>query len=147
MAEETKTTNETKEVEEQFPLETGGSGLGDISIREDVLARIAYRAVADIEGVTLVGKFNITDYIPGAGKDPVKGIRLVKNPETGELVGMTLEVRVEYGENMTRVANELQRHVRDTVERMASITLSQVNVQIVDIFTKDKDKKDRDQME
>ncbi|MCC5877640.1 MAG: Asp23/Gls24 family envelope stress response protein [Candidatus Sumerlaeia bacterium] len=146
MAEETNLMNQPKE-EEQFPLETAASGMGDISIREDVLARIAYRAVAEIEGVTLVGKFAITDYIPGATRDQVKGIRLVKNPESGALEGMTLEVRVEYGENMTKVANELQRHVRDTVERMASIKLTQVNVQIVDIFTKDRKEKDKEQMD
>lgn len=146
MAEETNLMNQPKE-EEQFPLETASSGMGEISIREDVLARIAYRAVADIQGVTLVGKFAITDYIPGATRDQVKGIRLVKNEETGALEGMTLEVRVEYGENMTKVANELQRHVRDTVERMASITLSRVNVQIVDIFTKDRKEKEKEQMD
>lgn len=140
MAEEAKTT-QTQEPEESLPLYPLEAGLGSVSIREDVLARIAFRAVADIKGVSLVGKFSFSDLLP-ATKEAVKGIQVIKNPENGRH-SILLEVRMAYGVSMNEVATRLQRHVKDTVEAMANISLERVDVQIVDIF----DRKEREELE
>lgn len=110
---------------------TGSTGaVGSILINPDVIARIAGMAAAEVEGVSLGSRFTIADILPG--KEPVKGI-VIKQTETGHY-SITCEVKMAYRTPMRETAEKLQRHVKDTVERMASLELESVDVKIVDIY-------------
>jgi uncharacterized alkaline shock family protein YloU len=122
-----------------FPAE---QGLGSILISPDVVARIAGMAVAEIEGVSLAGAGRgsfIANILPG--KEPVKGIHVQK----GDSARYTIiaEVRMAYNTPMWETAQKLQRHIKDTVERMTNMELDAVDIRIVDIFVdRDRDAED-----
>lgn len=111
--------------------------LGNILIHPDVIARIAGMAAAEVEGVSLGPRFSFADILPG--KEPVRGLT-VEQTESGSY-RIVCEVKMAYKTPMRERAEELQRHVKETVERMASLELESVDIRIVDIFV-EKEKKD-----
>ena len=130
--------------EEQLPLYPTGVGLGNVLINPEVIARIAARAVMEVEGVQLGSRFSLADIFPS--KEPVKGIHVIQN-NSGHY-SIVCEVKMAYGRPMREIAERLQRHMKDMVERMTSLDLETIDVRIVDIFDeKDKDKKERDREE
>ena len=122
-----------------FPTE---QGLGSILISPDVVARIAGMAVAEIDGVSLAGPgrgFSIANILPG--KEPVKGIHVQKGESSRYTI--VAEVRMAYNTPMWETAQRLQRHIKDTVERMTNMELEAVDIRIVDIFIdRDRDAED-----
>ncbi len=103
--------------------------LGQITINNDVVARVAAVAAMQVPGVSLGGKFNIGEFL--SRKEPVRGVS-VEVAETRTRVAF--EVKVEYGQNMYEIAHKLQRRVKDAVEQMTGLVVEQVNVSIVDIL-------------
>ncbi|CAN5277612.1 hypothetical protein BH09SUM1_BH09SUM1_31690 [soil metagenome] len=110
-------------------------GVGSILINPDVIARIAGLAVNEIEGVSLGTKFSLADILPT--KEPVRGIQVVKSE--GGRYSLIAEVKMAYGTPMWETAEKLQRHIKDTVERMTNLELETVDIKIVDIFIDKKD--------
>jgi uncharacterized alkaline shock family protein YloU len=103
--------------------------LGQITINNDVVARVAAVAAMQVPGVSLGGKFNIGEFL--SRKEPVRGVS-VEVAETRTRVAF--EIKVEYGQNMYEIAHKLQRRVKDAVEKMTGLVVEQVNVSIVDIL-------------
>jgi len=130
----------TKPAESTLSMYAAGVGtLGNILINPDVIARIAGMAASEVEGVSLGQKFSIVDILPS--KEVVKGIQVVQTESGGYTI--VCEVKMAYNTPMRETAERLQRHVKETVERMTSMTLDSIDVRIVDIFV-EKDKKDKD---
>lgn len=124
--------------DDQMQLYPTVVGIGKIEINPDVIARIAGMAAVEMEGVSLVGgKFgsnlinSIADMIPG--KEAVKGIQVVHDKDTGHS-HIVVEVKMAYRTPMWDTAEKLQRHIKDTVERMTNLELERVDIKIVDIF-------------
>jgi uncharacterized alkaline shock family protein YloU len=121
------------DVGEHLALFPSEQGLGSILISPDVVARIAGLAVAEIEGVSLAGAgrgFSIANILPA--KEPVKGIHVQKGESARYII--IAEVRMAYNTPMWATAQRLQRHIKDTVERMTNMELEAVDIRIVDIF-------------
>jgi uncharacterized alkaline shock family protein YloU len=116
---------------EELQLYPAEQGLGSILINPDVVARIAGLAVGEIEGVALASgtRFSIASILPT--KEPVKGIHVV--PKDGQY-SIVAEVRMAYNTPMWETAQKLQRHIKETVERMTNLQLETVDVRIVDIY-------------
>ena len=127
------------ENEDELQLYSSGSGMGNVLINPDVIARIAGMAVSEVEGVSLGTKFSIADILPN--KEPVRGIHVVQN-ESGRY-SITCEVKMAYRTPMRETAERVQRHVKETVERMSSLDLETVDVRIVDIYV-EKDRQERE---
>ncbi len=113
---------------------------GSILINPDVIARIAGMAVAEVQGVALISKSWMADILPG--KEVVKGI-LVQQNDSGRY-SIICEVKMAYKTPMRETAERLQRHVKETVERMAGLDLAAVDVKIVDIFIEREGRPERD---
>jgi uncharacterized alkaline shock family protein YloU len=103
--------------------------LGQVSINNDVVARVAAIAAMQLPGVSLGGKFNIGEFL--SRKEPVRGVGVEINQAQAII---TLDIKVEYGQNMYDLAHRLQRRVKDAVEQMTGLRVSRVNVAIVDIL-------------
>jgi uncharacterized alkaline shock family protein YloU len=128
---------------EELQLYPAEQGLGSILISPDVVARIAGMAVSEVEGVALMtpaGRLSLSNIF--TTKEPVKGINVVKN-ESGQYT-IVAEVKMAYNTPMWESAQRLQRHIKDTVERMTNLDLEAVDVRIVDIFMVDRDRTDED---
>lgn len=122
---------------EELQLYTSATGsLGSILINPDVIARIAGMAAAEVEGVSLGSKFSFADII--RSKEPVKGVQVQQN-ETGRY-SLVCEVKMAYRTPMRDTAEKLQRHIKETVERMTSLDLETVDIRIVDIYIDKKEK-------
>lgn len=130
--------NVIKEQDEQLQLYAPGgssSAQGNILVNPDVIARIAGMAAVEVEGVSLGSKFSLADILPG--KEPVRGIHVRRNEENGRY-SIICEVKIAYKTPMRETAEKLQRHVRETVERMAGMDIEYVDVRIVDIYVEQK---------
>lgn len=108
-----------------------------VKIANDVLGKIAAIAALEVEGVTAMGN-NITTEIMGK-----VGIRnLMKNVKV-EIIDskarLEIAVTVEYGINIPGISSQIQAKVKQAVENMTGLTVSDVNVRIAGIsLSRDK---------
>ena len=111
--------------------------LGEIRIDNNVVGTIAAIAAQDIEGmVCMGGKLSFREML--GKKDIEKGVKVEIE---GGRANIDMEVKVEFGRNMYEAAHELQRKVKDNVERMTGLTVENVNVKINGIIIQEKKEK------
>lgn len=111
--------------------------LGQVTISNDVVARVVALAALQVPGVSLGGKFNIGDFL--SRKEPVRGVSVEINEARAVI---SLEVKVEYGKNMYDLAHRLQRCIKDAVEQMTGLRVDNVHVAIADILA-EADRRER----
>ena len=104
------------------------SELGAISVSNEVVAKIAGIAAAEIEGVeSMSGGLNIAELLGLGGKDLDRGVRV----EIGDTeVAITLFVNIEFGYNIPEVCVRVQEHVKKTVEAMTGLRVVSVDVAV-----------------
>jgi len=122
-------------------------GGGRILIGDDVIAKIAALAIADIDGVrrdsreTIAEKFGIKDLIGRRPSDEIrkerlkefeKGVVVDRDPERNSVV-ITVSVLMDYGRDMYDLAIKLRDHIRSTVEKMTRVAVDRVDVRIVGV--------------
>lgn len=104
------------------------SEIGDVKIASDVVTVIATMAATEVEGIAgmsggltgeLAEKFGV--------KSNNKGIKVQINEE---VVAIDLFLIVEYGVRVPDVAWEVQQNVKNSVETMTGMKVSQVNIHI-----------------
>lgn len=116
-----------------YELQFRGDGqLGVIQIANGVIARIAAMAANEVDGVSLGGKFVLSDLL--GRSEGVKGVR-VEHVEENRCA-ISLDVQMAYKTSMSDLAFKLQRHVKEVVERMTGRPVDSVNVVIVGLFEK-----------
>jgi uncharacterized alkaline shock family protein YloU len=104
--------------------------LGNITINDDVVARIASLAIFDVEGVvSMSGRSSYSDYVGSKTKDVEKGISVKIDPETN-LATVNVEINIVYGVSVYDTARKLQRAVKNAVESLTGLTVDKVNVTI-----------------
>ena len=104
--------------------------LGNITINDDVVARIASLAIFDVEGVvSMSGRSSFSDYVGSKTKDVEKGISVKIDPETN-LATVSVEINIVYGVSVYDTARKLQRAVKNAVESLTGLTVDKVNVTI-----------------
>lgn len=107
--------------------------VGNVKISEDVIGTIAGLAAAEVKGVSsmnagLTG--GIYDLI--GKKNPAKGVKIeVKEEE----VSIDLYLTVEYGVKIPEVALEVQQTVKNSVETMTGLTVSNIDVHVQGVKT------------
>jgi len=135
-------------------------GSGHVMIGDDVISRIVAFAIEDVKGVSrdsrtsIAEKIGIADFIgrrgeakqaaeeaPRRDREYEKGILIERDPEKNS-VGVTLSVRMDYGRDMYELAVDLRDHVKKTVENMTHVIVDRVDVRIVGINPREKDKKE-----
>jgi uncharacterized alkaline shock family protein YloU len=104
--------------------------LGNITINDDVVARIASLAIFEVEGVvSMSGRSSFSDYVGSKTKDVEKGIS-VKIDEATNLCTVSVEINIVYGVSVYDTARKLQRAVKNAVESLTGLTVDKVNVTI-----------------
>ncbi len=121
-----------KEIEMSIPEESGVAGT--IQIADEVVGAIAYYAAMEIEGVAA-----INGNLPGevlskvAKKVNTRGVRV---EVLGKKVRVELAITMEYGYNIPSICNKVQDRVKNAIENMTGLTVTDVNVRIAGINTK-----------
>ncbi len=105
--------------------------LGEIKINNEVVGKIAALAAVDVDGVvSLSGKYSLAEM--WGRKDLDKGIA-VEIDDNEPKVDIKIEVNVEYGVDIYKAAHQLQLAVKNAVEGMTGLKVTQVDVRVRDI--------------
>lgn len=106
-------------------------------IEDKVVAKIARIAVNNVDGI-LEMKGNIADSIGsffGSNDSKNAGV----NVEVGEREAkINLDVIIEYGKNARQIFNDIQRAVGSNVKEMTGLDVVTVNVDVVDVLTREE---------
>lgn len=106
---------------------TIGTDKGDISISEDVIAGLVGAAVSEVEGVAGVANTVGSEILDLIGKRTLsKGVKVSKTDDT---VTVDVLIMVNYGCVVTKVAENVQTAVANTLEAMSGIR-AVVNVHV-----------------
>jgi uncharacterized alkaline shock family protein YloU len=107
--------------------EESRTDLGTIRIHDDVVASIAAIAAEEIEGVKAIGG-RCNALMQLINRKPQNCIRVEK--DKNDEVKVDIPLVVKFGYNVPDVASKVQENVRIALERMTSITLKDVNINV-----------------
>ncbi|MDO8536178.1 MAG: Asp23/Gls24 family envelope stress response protein [Candidatus Omnitrophota bacterium] len=113
--------------------------LGAVKINNNAITTIASIAAMEIKGVSKIGGGigkTLFDFL--CKKGTTKGVKIVV---TASDIRLTVYITVEYGVDITRIADEVQENVKMAVEKMTGLVLSGVDVVVEGVkspFPKDK---------
>ncbi len=115
------------------------SDTGQIDIANDVMARIVEIAVSEVEGVALHKEGFFSDLLNRKDKEQSKPIVIEKDAASNS-VKVGLSVKMEYGHDMYELAMHLRKHIKATVEKMTRVSVQRVDIKIMGILTKDRER-------
>lgn len=102
--------------------------LGKIRIHKNVVASIASLAAVEIEGVKRVGgdfRSGIMELI-GQKKLAAIKVEIDKNEE----IWIDVPLVIKYGYNIPDIANKVQENIRQALEKMTSLSVKYINVNV-----------------
>ncbi len=108
---------------------TGGNKPGGkLEMSEDVVATIANFAARSVKGIASLGKAGLL--YRAIGPDPTRGVAA----EVGETqAAIDIEVVIEYGCEIQKVADELRQKIANEVNKMAGRQVIEVNIKVTGI--------------
>ena len=100
--------------------------LGTVRINNDRITQIASMAAMEVKGVNSMGQGGDFQFLESlVRKTKPRGVKIqMKDNE----LKLTLFIIVEYGMEITKVADEVQVNAKRVVEKMTGLILSEVNV-------------------
>lgn len=111
--------------------------LGKVKIDNEVLASIAGIAATQVKGVYKV----VTSLVGGIAKlfrkTPDVGIKVILGE--GE-VSFELAIAVEYGANIPEITYQVQKKIKEEVEKMSGLIVSNVDVIVKEVRPPKKEK-------
>lgn len=125
----------------QSNVQTDQEVKGDLVYDDKVIQKIIGIAIEQIDGLLTVDggifsnaaeKLVNTDNVT-AGIDTEVG---------KEQVAVDMDVVIEYGQDITKVASEIRKVIRDEVAKMTHLDAIEVNLHVVDIKTKEEFEQD-----
>ncbi|MDD2400700.1 MAG: Asp23/Gls24 family envelope stress response protein [Clostridia bacterium] len=111
---------------------------GTVKIADEVVAIIAGLATTEVKGVAgmsggIVG--GISEFV--GKKSPSKGVKV----EVGEKeTAVDIYVIMEFGVRIPEVAQEIQREVKNSIEKMTGLLVVEVNVHVQGVTFSSEDK-------
>ena len=114
--------------------------LGTIKIHKNVIASIAATAACEIEGVRRIGVDLKSGFLELLGKKTPVSIKVEFNNE--DEVSVVLPLIIKYDYNIPDVANRVQENVRNALEKMANLSIKDININIQGIEL-EKEKRSR----
>lgn len=103
------------------------NALGVITIDNEVLARIAGHAALDCYGIVGMAAKNVKDgFVQLLKRESLtKGIKLAV---AGNRINIDFHIIVEYGTNITAIADNIISTVKYKVEEMAQLEVENINI-------------------
>lgn len=113
--------------------------MGAVRINNDAIATIASVAAMEIKGVhRMGGGLGRTLYETLLRRVGSKGVKVDMRDAEAKL---TVSIIVEYGVDIPRIADEVQENVKRSVEKMAGLVLSEVDVVVEGVFAQSTSEK------
>lgn len=105
---------------------------GQIQISDEVISIIAGTAAAETEGVSLPSSAPVSSVKGFFGKkNQSKGVKVTVEENTALI---EIEVVVKFGINIKNACEEVQQKVKNAVETMTGLTVSDVNINVTAIM-------------
>ena len=101
-----------------------GEGKGSVGISRDVVTAIAGIAVSEIDGIANLGQGD-SSFRRGEGMK-----KYVDTSVEGDVVTVTVRITVLYGNQIHKVAKQVQTRIKAEIERMTGLRVSAVNVDV-----------------
>lgn len=118
--------------------ESESLSMGRIEIGDEVIAAIAARAAAKVEGVVVAGSFSLSGLL--AGKDSSRKGVVVRTDETSGHVEIDVDVNMVYGTVVYDAAHKLQMLIKEEVETLTgSLNVNKINVRVRNIIMQQED--------
>ena len=108
---------------------------GGVNITDEVVAIIAGLAATEVEGIASM-QGNLTNEIVGklGMKNLTKGVT-IQFEEEGNAVNVALAVVMKYGYSIPKTCKAVQERVKNAIENMAGLKVSEINIDIVGVDT------------
>ena len=106
-------------------------GVGTVQIADDVVAMIAALAAAEVEGVkAMAGTLSNEMMSKVSTKKLTRGVRVAIEEHD---VTIRIAITLEYGFNIPETCRQVQEKVKNAVETMTGLSVSNVNIKIVSV--------------
>lgn len=110
--------------------------LGTVKIADDVVAKIAGLAAMEVEGIYAMAG-NITNEL--LDRVGVKNLaRGVKVEVIGKKVRVDLSLIMEFGYNIPQISQKVQDKVKNAIENMTGLEVTDVNIHIAGVNVHNK---------
>lgn len=120
-----------KELDRSTYVQQEEENIGSVKIADDVVAMIAGIAATEIEGVAAMAG-NITNEL--MSKVGVKSLKKgVKVDVIEKVVAVDLALIMEYGYNIPATSQKVQDKVKNAIENMTGLEVSDVNIRIAGV--------------
>lgn len=105
--------------------------IGCVQIADEVVAMIASLAATEVEGVSAMAG-NITNEVMSkvGVKSLTKGVKVEVNENT---VRADLVLTLDYGYNIPATCQKVQEKVKNAIENMTGLQVTDVNIRIVNV--------------
>ena len=122
------------------------SGMGSISINNEVVAEIVAMAAREVPGVVSLASGSIKDDIAGlfGGKREGTSSVSIREAEDGSY-HIGIKLILTFGVQLAKVAQAVQEAVRERVENMTNKEVSKVNVIVDGIRREEKKSEENDE--
>lgn len=105
--------------------------IGTVKIADDVVAMIAALAATEVEGVAALSNNMTNEFLSRVGvKNAAKGTRV---EVLQKKVKVDLAITIEYGFNIPATCQRVQTKVKNAVENMTGLEVTDVNIRIAGI--------------
>ena len=105
--------------------------IGSVKIANDVIGMIGALAAMEIDGVSAMAGNVTSEVLEKAGYTRLaKGVKVQLN---GKQVGIELSLLMGYGYNIPATSQKVQTRVKNTIENMTGLDVTDVNVRIAGI--------------
>jgi uncharacterized alkaline shock family protein YloU len=102
--------------------------LGMVRIHKNVVASIAAIAATDIEGVRRIGGDFKSGVLELISKKVLPNIKV--DIDKNEEVRLEIPLVITYGYHIPEVANKVQESVRAALEKMTTISIREININV-----------------
>ena len=125
----------------QSNVQTDQEVKGDLVYDDKVIQKIIGVAIEQIDGLLTVDGV----FFSNAAEKLVNTDNVTAGIDTEvgkEQVAVDMDVVIEYGQDITKVASEIRKVIRDEVAKMTHLDVIEVNLHVVDIKTKEEFEQD-----
>ena len=105
--------------------------IGSVKIADDVVARIAALAALEVDGVSAMAGNYTSDVLEKVSrKNLTKGAKVIVSSSD---VKVDLAIMMSYGFNIPATCQQAQTRVKNTIESMTGLEVTDVNIRIAGI--------------
>lgn len=120
-----------KELDKKVYVVQENDSIGSVKIADDVVAMIAGIAATEVDGVASMAGSVPNEFMSMVGvRNLKKGVRV---GVINKVVEVDLALIMEYGYNIPATSQKVQERVKNAIENMTGLEVSDVNIRIAGV--------------